>query len=313
VLPQQQQRTGASTDWSSKPSLVHRPQWDSRTKIQSPTQRRPSPQRLVASFLKPQPACGMEASGTVAAQTWTDCREDDDDDCPPVVKGYLMGWSRSSPNKGLTTPPRTPTGHARMQNAGSEHDDEPVPQSVAPPMPCVPSSVSPGAGIRSPTPQAPRAAGQQEVDRRKSLSIRATSPAVELSAADRGIAKKCVRCVVWGSYFPHSEFRSRIGVTITEARHLYESMMVSQAWGRLGAPSEPVTKHQMLVHNCINEVLLGVCKDWKRWFGDISIRRVEETYARVTKHQCAIGMMLERAKNGWLMQFPTGRSPRKAA
>lgn len=145
----------------------------------------------------------------------------------------------------------------------------------------------------------------------RGASIRATSPAVELSAADRGIAKKCVQCVVWGGFFPHTAFRSRLGVTVTEARHLFESMMVSQAWGRLGGPAEPVTRQQMLVHNCINEVLMGVCSaDWRKWFGEISIRRVEETYARVTKHQCAIGMMLERTNNGSLLQLPVGRSPR---
>lgn len=52
-----------------------------------------------------------------------------------------------------------------------------------------------------------------------------------LCDADAGIAKRCVRAMVFGGFIPDvTAFRNRIGVSLPEAKRLYESMCLSDIW-----------------------------------------------------------------------------------
>ena len=305
------------------PKQKARPAWDSSKKT-SPAKVLTSPPKRdsersgfidsVAAYVHNTAARSQRS----AASTWADFDDSDDDD-PPISR-------LDSPTAGSTSrrqaPRGTPLGHSVIEpiSFSPAVADAAVQTPRAPLNGAVPRSRSedPAPAEATPKPHAytspngtaRSSPGIRIAGRRASSSIRASSPAAELSSADRGIAKKCVQCIVWGNFLPQTEFRSRLGVTLTEARHIYESMLINDAWGRLGGPGDPITKPQMLVHNCMNEIVLGACSsDWKKWFNNISIRRVEDTFARVTKHQCAIGMMLERTKSGSLLQLPVGRSP----
>jgi hypothetical protein len=172
------------------------------------------------------------------------------------------------------------------------------------PQPLPDASYAYGGPSGPPTPRA-RAASPPASPRRGSRS----PPRYQtMSSADKGIALRCVRCLVFGGYIPGVDFRQRVGFTATEARRMYESMTVDASWAHGLAATTPT---QMLVHNAMHEMTSGTCAEWGRWFATVSRRRVEEAFQRMTAHAGSMGLMLDRNSRGWLvgLQSPHKRAP----